>query len=183
MSWLNQLAPAAAAPHLSTELCKTSARILWKLRALSWRKSSLLNVSNKLLYTQPTSPPPLKNAWPLDLQRGQLEWDWNHLSMHSTWNTWWQFGRCLSHSPSSNSPKQTPHSLLASSCDSFLNWEIGRERTMVGSSPRLGNSRDRLCSRLLAGCRWASSSRLGWSRFWDKVKELIAQQVRLNIFW
>lgn len=70
-------------------------------------KSSLLRLSSIVFMEMECSWP---ESWTWDLQMGQFECVWNQVSMQATWNTWAQFGRCFSHSPSSNSPKQTTHS-------------------------------------------------------------------------
>lgn len=44
-------------------------------------------------------------------QSGQLEWDRNHMSMHSKWNPWLQLGSNLAFSPSDTSHKHTEHSI------------------------------------------------------------------------
>ncbi|BAT77108.1 hypothetical protein VIGAN_01519700 [Vigna angularis var. angularis] len=44
------------------------------------------------------------------LQSGQVEWDWNHMSMHSVWKLWLHLGKTRPVSPFSNSDKHTAHS-------------------------------------------------------------------------
>ncbi|KAG0482713.1 hypothetical protein HPP92_010797 [Vanilla planifolia] len=44
-------------------------------------------------------------------QMGQVEWELNHISMHSRWNPWRQPGRIRVASPSKNSDRQTAQSM------------------------------------------------------------------------
>lgn len=73
-------------------------------------------------------------------QRGQLEWEENHISMQSMWKLWPHSGRLRIFWPSSNSLRHTAQSHSSSSPSSPAVGEkssTGRDLRMAGSIARL----------------------------------------------
>lgn len=124
-------------------LLNTSKRRLWTLPTPSSLTKSSLTVSIKDLTDIEHESPPSPTS---DRHIGHVEWHWNHSSIHEIWNKWEQYGRNLSCSSSSNSTKQTAHSVFFMMLDSFLalgsNRTMGRDFTVMESKPWLWNCRD-----------------------------------------
>lgn len=59
------------------------------------------------------APAPVGSGSKLRLHRGQVEFDSNHVSMHSRWNACLHFGSNRRRSSSANSVKQTAQSALS----------------------------------------------------------------------
>lgn len=69
------------------------------------------------------------------LHKGQVEWDWNHISMQSTWNPWLHLGKSLVFSDSETSHRHTAHS--NPSLNSLgSNTMTGMVLRTAGSNPR-----------------------------------------------
>lgn len=120
-----------------------SDRMLLYWAALSVTRSSLLRASSKLsIEPRPSSHEWNSNTWVRQI--GQVECNVTiHISMQVMWNAWEQSGRNFTHSPSSNSPKQTAHSVFFNcrffSSSSSRSWMTGRDCTLEWSSPWLWN--------------------------------------------
>ena len=143
----------------------SSERMDCKCASLSWKRLSLLKFCSNA-YEDRNSRLAGRSWWTRALHSGQLEWDWNYVSMQVTWKPWEQFGRCFSHSPSSNSPRQMAQSVLIGlrSPSFFLIWCMGRECTTENSKPRLWGCRE--------GSSVMDSSR---SRVWTWFLEVLAR--------
>lgn len=70
-------------------------------------------------------------------QSGQLECDFNQVSMHGTWKAWPHLGRRRSLSSSMNSLKQTEQSVASTSSSPFLYLKTVMDLMTASSSPRV----------------------------------------------
>lgn len=68
-------------------------------------------------------------------QRGQVEWEKNHMSMHSKWKPWLHLGRRRNFSPSEMSERQTAHSRPSLKSEE-QKVATGREWSTDSSRPR-----------------------------------------------
>lgn len=77
------------------------------------------------------------SALTADRQRGQVEWEWNHMSMQPIWKEWLHLGRRRPFSFSSNSDRHTAHSDISVwVLEEYSN--TGSEFRIEASRPRVG---------------------------------------------
>lgn len=124
---------------------------------------------------KPSFPPCLVSSTEptVFLQRGQVEWDWNHMSMQSTWNPWLHPGKTLALSPSTRWERQTAHS-SPSLKSQDLKTRIGMDWRVVESRPALRGG---------SSWPWAKTKRRRWLLRPMTVEPGVSGWVRFRLRW